>query len=284
MILEPALATVVLGLVAAVGFGASDFGGGLLSRRAPVLGVVLVSQSVAGAMALFLTVLAGEAVPGSEDLLWCLIAGLFGGIGTTALYRGLAVGTMGLIAPLTAVLASTIPVIAGIVLQGSPPLLVSIGIGVALVAVVLVSWETGDGSSRAGLGPALIAGSAFGVFEVAIAQVSSESVLGPVTAICLTQAFLVAVVIAATRSPWRPSRSQLPPLAAIGGILILGDVAFLLAVQTGALAVASVLSSLYPVVTIVLAAVILRERIDRLHATGIVVAMIAIALIGAGSS
>ena len=113
--------TVVFGLAAAAAWGAGDFGGGLASRRVPVYGVVLVSQAAGGAMCLALALLLGETFATGKDLLVCVIAGLFGGVGITMLYRGLAIGRMGIVAPVTGVLAAVIPVVAGFVTQGIPP-------------------------------------------------------------------------------------------------------------------------------------------------------------------
>ena len=285
MELEPAIATVTLGLVAAAAYGSSDFGGGVISRRAPLLGVVLISQSCGAALAIALAVVAGGTLPGPPDIAWSILAGILGATGITALYRGLAVGRMGIVAPVTAVLASVIPVVGGVVLQGAPPVVVSIGIGVALAAVVLVSWETdSDGTGRAGLRPAVLAGSAFGLYEITIAQIGEDAVLGPLAVIRATQAVLVAVVVIVARSAWRPEGSLLPAIAAIGVLEMTATGAFILAVQTGSLAVASIVSALYPVVTILLAAMILRERVSGRHAVGIGLAMLAIALIGGGSA
>ena len=111
----------MLGLAAAAAWGAGDFGGGLTSRRAPVFGVVLLSQFVGMAIALgHRHRSAASPCRRGTDLLLCLVAGILGGIGITALYRGLAIGRMGIVAPVTGVLAAVIPVIGGIVLEGLP--------------------------------------------------------------------------------------------------------------------------------------------------------------------
>ena len=120
-------ATVLFGLAAALAWGGGDFGGGLASRRAPVFGVVLLSQVVGLLLALGIALLRGEPFPSGPDLLVVLVAGVLGGIGITALYRGLAIGRMGIVAPVTGVLAAVIPVTAGIVLEGWPAPLVLVG-------------------------------------------------------------------------------------------------------------------------------------------------------------
>ena len=213
-----------------------------------------------------------------------MLAGLLGGIGVTALYRGLAVGRMGIVAPITGILSAVIPVVGGVVLQGVPPPLVVFGIGLALVAVFLVSRVADEGGGRAGLREALIAGAAIGSFGVIISQLSEGHVFGPLTVIRATQVVLVLVITIVSRSAWRPERRLVPVLAVIGLVDMAGNSLYVLAVQAGALAVASVLSSLYPVVTVILAAVVLRERITRDHWAGIALAAVAIACIGAGSA
>ncbi|MGZ9160676.1 MAG: EamA family transporter [Candidatus Limnocylindrales bacterium] len=276
--------TVVFGLAAAATWGSGDFGGGLASRRSPLFGVVLVSQIVGMLFSLGLAVLGRETFPTGPDLLLCLLAGILGGVGITSLYRGLAVGRMGIVAPITGVLAAVIPVIAGVYLEGMPAQLVQIGIIVAVVAVILVSRVADEGGGRAGLTEALVAGVTIGLFGVVIAGLSDGNVFASLTVIRLTQAALVIGAILVARQAWRPTLAVLPALAVVGILDMAGNSFYLLAVQTGQLAVASVLSALYPVGTVILAALFLREPITRDHAIGIVLAGLAIAFIGAGSA
>lgn len=247
-------------------------------------GVVLISQLVGAALALGLALVRAETAPTAPDVLWSLVGGVLGAIGITALYRGLAVGRMGIVAPVTGVLAALIPVIAGIVLEGVPGALVLAGIAVAFAAVILVSRVRDEGGGRAGLELALIAGTAIGGFGVAIAQLSDGHVFGPLAIIRGVEGVLIVAFILATRSAWRPARGLAPALLLIGIADMAGNGFYILAVQTGALAIASIVSSLYPVTTVILAAVILRERVTGVHLVGIVLAAIAIIMIGAGSA
>ncbi len=226
----------------------------------------------------------GEPFPAGDDLRLCLLAGLLGGIGITGLYRGLSVGRMGIVAPITGVLAAIIPVTAGIVLEGWPSEAVLIGIGVAIAAVVLVSRVADEGGGRAGLKEALIAGTAIGLFGVVISQISDGFVFSSLTVIRGTQAVLVTVVVLITRSAWRAPRGTLPLIIGVGLLDMAGNAFYLLGVQSGALAIASVLSALYPVTTVILAAMLLHERVTRDHTIGIALAAAAIALIGFGSA
>jgi drug/metabolite transporter (DMT)-like permease len=267
-----------------VAWGGGDFGGGSLSRRAPVFGVVLLSQLTGLLVAAVIAMLGRETVPAGQDLVVCLVAGLLGGVGVTALYRGLAVGRMAIVAPVTGLLAAVIPVIAGVVLQGVPGPLVLAGIALALAAVLLVSRVADVGGGRAGLTEALVAGVAIGLFGVALAGLREGNVFGSFTVIRSVQAVLVVLMIVAVRAPWRPHRGVLPAIVAVGALDMGGNAFYLLAVQSGPLAVASVLSALYPVVTVILAAILLRERVTRDHTVGIALAAMAIVLIGIGSA
>jgi drug/metabolite transporter (DMT)-like permease len=275
---------VILGLAAAVAWGAGDFGGGLASRRVPLYGVVLVSQ-VTGFVGTFVIAVArDEAFPTGGDLLICAIGGALGAFGITMLYRGLAIGRMGIVAPVTGVLAAVIPVIAGFLIEGVPPPLVIIGIVVAVVAVVLVSRVADETGGRAGLPEALAGGTAIGLFGVAIAYLSEGDVFADLAVIRLVQGLLVVAAVLVLRAAWRPSRSWLLPLVLIGILDTAGNACYLAAVQTGQLAIASVLSAMYPVATVILAALVLRERVTRDHTIGILLAGAAIAMIGFGSA
>jgi drug/metabolite transporter (DMT)-like permease len=255
-----------------------------LTRRTALFGVVLISQLVGLGLALGLAVLRGESAPTSTDIGWSIAAGIAGGLGISALYQGLAVGRMGVVAPVTGVMAATIPVVAGIVLEGVPPPLVLAGIVLAVVAVVLVSRVAEDGGGPSGLWLALLSGAGIGVMSICISQLSEGHVFGPLTVIRMTQAVLIVAVVLVSRSAWRVERRLVPAVAAVGILDMTGNGLFILAVQTGALAIAAVLSSLYPVVTVILATAVLGERVTRSHAVGIALAVAAIACIAAGSA
>jgi drug/metabolite transporter (DMT)-like permease len=274
----------VLGLAAALVWGAGDFGGGLASRRAPVYGVVLVSQVTGLVLAIAIALALGQGLPSSTDLATCFVAGALGAIGITMLYRGLAIGRMGIVAPVTGVLAAVIPVIAGFATEGLPGPVVVTGIVIAVIAVVLVSRVADESSGRAGLTEALIGGTTIGLFGVAIAQLSEGNVFSALAVIRLAQGVFVVAVVLLMRAAWRPSASILPALIVIGLLDTAGNAFYLVAVQIGQLAIASVLSAMYPVATVVLAMIVLREPVARDHSIGIVLAGIAIAMIAAGGA
>jgi drug/metabolite transporter (DMT)-like permease len=230
-----------------------------------------------------LALLRGEPFPTGPDLAIAVIGGVLGSIGIIALYRGLAIGRMGIVAPVTGVLAAVIPVAAGVVLEGVPEPAVVIGILVAVLAVLLVSRVRDEGGGPSGMREALVAGVAIGCFTAVIAQLSDGLVFSGLSVIRVTQVLFVGLVILATRSAWRVPRSVVPAVLVVGLLDMAGNASYLLAAQAGELAVAAILTSLYPVVTVILAALILRERVTRDHAVGIALAAVAIALIGYGS-
>ena len=275
----------IFGLASAIAWGAGDFGGGLTSRRAPVFGVVFISQIVGMSLALGLALLLGETLFGAQDLGWSVAGGIAGGIGITSLYRALSIGRMAVVAPVTAVLAAMIPVGVGFVTEGLPNQVVLGGIGLAIVAVILVSRVEDESEGRsAGLGLALLAGVGFGLFGVCIGQLTDGHVFGPLTVVRATEAVMLIGVITVTRSGWRPPRDLVLAICAVGVLDMAGNGAYILSAQAGSLAVASVLSSLYPVTTVILATLVLRERVTRTHALGIALAATAVVMIALGSA
>lgn len=275
---------VVFGLFSAVAWGAGDFGGGLVGRRISVLTLVLGTQSVGMVAALLLALVRGEGTPSAADVGWAAVSGVLGAAGILALYGALAAGRMGVVAPVSGVLAAAVPVVVGVVLDGFPPPVVVAGMLAAAVAVVLVSRVGGDEGGSSGLQLALLAGLGIGLFNVTITRTDETLVFVSLTVARLTSAALVIVALVATRKrPVIPSR-LLPAVAAIGVLDMAGNAGFIFAAATGSLAVAAVLSSLYPVTTVILAALLLHERITRDHAAGIALALLAISLIAAGSA
>jgi drug/metabolite transporter (DMT)-like permease len=257
----------------------------MLSRRVPLFGVVAGTQLVGVLAALALGALRGEPIPGGTDLLWSVAIGICGVVGITSLYRGLAVGRMGVVAPVTGVVGAVIPVAVGFVLEGVPGLATVAGIVVALLAVVLVTRAPGHADGRpSGVRWGLLAGLAIGGFNVGVGQLSDAGAFGPLVIIRLLQVVVLAGLIVAWRQPWRPDRAALPWIVLIGLLDMIGNASFILATQSGQLAIAAVLSSLYPVTTVILAIIVLRERLTRSHVAGIVLTGVGIALIAYGAA
>ena len=277
------LAVVVLGLASAVAFGSGDFGGGWTSRRAPVLGVSLIVQVVGLAVMTLAALASREPLPDAGPAALAAIGGLVGVIGIVCLYHGLAVGRMGVVAPVTGVLAAIVPVVAGVVLEGALPPIVWLGVAFALLAVVLVTRAAGSEGGRSGLEFAVAGGLGIGLFTVFLGLIPEGNLFWPLAIVKLAAGALLVAVILVARQPGRVPRTVMPAAIGVAALDITGNGLFLLAAQAGALAVAAVLSSLYPVVTVVLAVTVLHERVTRVHVVGIAAAIIAIVLIGSAS-
>lgn len=283
---------VVFGLTAAALWGTADFGGGLASRRATLYGVILVSQIAGVAAAVLLAIVRAEPLPAMLDIAWSVIGGLLAAVGIVGLYGALAVGRMSVVAPVTAVLAALVPVSFGILTQGLPVTSILIGIALAVIAVVLVARATHDAGtaahtdarSRSGFDLAVVGGVGLGLFGVAISRVDPALVFGPLAIVRVTEASAVALVAVALRRPAAMSVALLPAVLVVGVLDMGGNAGFLFARQTGPLAVAATLSSLYPITTILLAAIVLRERLTLSHGLGIATAIAGIVLISAGSA
>ena len=272
---------VVLALLASVAYGLSDFVGGHASRRTSAWPVAFVGALAALVGAGVLTLVTGGS-PTRADLWWGALAGIGTGAGGAFLYRGLAAGRMGVVAPISAVGAALLPVCVGVATGERPDLLVWLGIAAAVPGIWLVSREPGaSGELAAGIVDGLVAGLGFGLLFAAMGQVPEEAGFAP---LALAQAVGVACV-AGTASvlrgrwlPWHPTQLW----GAAAGLLATAAAAlFLLATQSGLLTVASVLTSLYPAITIALAAVVLRERIHGAQGVGLVLCGIAVGLVAA---
>jgi drug/metabolite transporter (DMT)-like permease len=278
---------VVFSLVSALGYGLSDFVGGMIAKRVSPWSVTAVAQA-ASALIMAATTLLVDGSPTGADLAWGVVAGSGSGLGAVFLYRGLAGGPMSVVAPLSAVGAALLPVIVGVATGERPSTLTWLGVGCAFPAIWLVSRVTEEHAPNvtrpvsAGVVDGLLAGAGFGLLFIALGQVPESAGLLPLT---LTQSTsVVAVVVTATafRQPWVPRDPYVLRAVAAGVLGTTATLAFLLATQTGLLTVAAVLSSLYPATTVLLAAVVLRERIGRVQAIGLVLAVLAVALVAAG--
>lgn len=273
---------VLLALAAATAYGLSDFVGGLASRRTSAWSVAFVGAvgALAGAVALALL---APGDPTGTDLAWGALAGVGSGTGGAFLYRGLAAGRMGVVAPVSAVGAALLPVVVAVTTGERPSTLVWIGIAAAVPGIWLVSREPdSDGGLADGLVDGLLAGAGFGLLFAAMGQVPDEAGWWPTA---VTQAVaLVAVAVTATvlHADWVP-RHRADAWGLLAGFLAtIAVVCFLLATQSGLLTVAAVVTSLYPAVTVLLAATVLRERIHGIQGLGLACCGLAVALVAAG--
>ncbi|MGE5074132.1 MAG: EamA family transporter [Anaerolineae bacterium] len=273
------LVAAAMALTAAVCWGAGDFSGGLASRRTEPFRSVLLVYSV-GLIALCAVALwRQEALPPYIDLFWGALAGLLGMFGILLLFQGFASGRMGIIAPVSGVLATALPVVFNALTEGLPGSLKLLGFVIAIASIWLLSRPERLGGRPEGLGLAIAAGICFGSFFITLDQVSKASMFWPLIAgraasisAMLVFALLSRRAIPLKNAPWG--------LFLLAGILdVLGNVFFLLAIQNGRLDVAAVLGSLYPAITALLARLTLKEQMTRLQVMGVSAAMLAIVLI-----
>jgi drug/metabolite transporter (DMT)-like permease len=285
----------LLALVSAICYGISDFSGGLAARRVPATAVVLVSNG----MSLVLALLAVGVLPGSTysagDMAWGAVAGVVGLLGVVLLYRGLAIGPMSVVAPLTAVLSALVPVAVGTIRGERPGTLAVIGVAMAIPAMVLIGREprrraapeTGGSIatvplSRGAVVSALSAGVSFGGFFVLLAQTSSNGgawPLVPQRAASVVILLGISATAAMRGSPALPRGRTLGLAAIAGGTDFAANLAYVLATHRGLLALVAVISSLYPATTLLLARGLLGERLARQQAGGLMLAAAAVALI-----
>ena len=285
----------LLALGSALLYGAADFTGGLTTRRAGVIAVVVVSQASGLALVVLALPLLWPQIPAGSDLFWGAAAGLAGGLGVALLYRALAIGVMAVVAPTTAVCAVTIPVVFAILMGERPLPLAVAGILLGVASIVLVSrqnagadpagGELAPGHSRStGVGTALVSGVAIGFFFLALAQTRREAGVWPLIASRSFSVCLFGVIAAVGRHSLRMSRQALMLALVCGAMDMLANALYLLAAQEGPLSLVVTLSSLYPASTVLLARVILGERLNGWQVTGVGCALAAVVMIVSGGS
>jgi drug/metabolite transporter (DMT)-like permease len=271
----------VLALGSALSFGMSDFTGALAARRASAITITITAQ-LAGLLLLLpaLALLPGRSSSGA--LLLGALAGLVGSGGLVLYLRCMAIGPMGVVSPLAALVGAAVPVGWGVLLAGEQ-LAASdlLGVAAGLAAVVMVAYVPGSSILAAGTrGPlfAAAAGVSFGLFFVALDATPADSGLWPLLGARIGGSALLLVLLAFARRPFPTGRAW--GLAFTSGVLDMGaNVLFLLATRTGLLSLVALLASLYPVVVLLLARQVLHERLTRLRATGVALALVATALI-----
>jgi len=274
---------IAFGLASAASWGSGDFSGGLASRRSSVYSVVIISQLIGAVFLVTLAFSLGESVPSTNNLILGGIAGVSGAIGLVALYMGLASGRMGVVAPVTAVVAATIPVLFSFLTEGLPATSQLVGFGMGLIAVWLLSSGGDGGAIQAReLGLALTAGLGFGLFFILIDRVSQSAVFWPLVAARIASvSFLIVLTI--LRRGWKqPARNQLSLIALAGIFDTGGNTFFVLATRMGRLDIAALLSSLYPAATVLLAWLILKERLMPQQWLGVATALAALVFIAWG--
>jgi drug/metabolite transporter (DMT)-like permease len=289
------LLAVALGLGSSLCWGLADFFGGLQSRRRSLLAVLLVSQVLALALlGLFALAFAGGDRPSASAVGWAALAGTVGCFALAAFYRGLAIGTMSVVAPLSAT-GAAVPVLVGVAEGERPGAIQVAGMVLALAGILLASREapredetaaqkeSGRRASRAAVGLALVAALGFGTFFVGVDRASETA--GVTWVILVSRSCSLALVAAAAlvvRPELPRAAAALLPLAAVGVLDLGANGLYALATTKGLLSIVAVLGSLYPAVTVVLARLVLAERLTRTQGLGVLATLLGVVAISAG--
>jgi drug/metabolite transporter (DMT)-like permease len=275
---------VLLALLGAASYGVSDFLGGIVGKRADAWSVA-AAGALGGAASVTVCALLAPGSPSGGDFAWGAVAGIGNGTGTAFLYRGLAAGRMGVVAPVSGVLAVVIPVMVAFATGERPGALVWVGIVSAVPAIWLVAREPQDPGPRAETGSGardgVLAGLGFGALFACLGQVPDTAGFWPLLVNQLVGVLVIALAATLLGATW------IPQGAAWGGTLagVLGGLAtaaFVVATNHGLLSVSAVLVSLYPAFTILLAAVVLREHVHRVQAWGLALCGAAVVLVALG--
>jgi drug/metabolite transporter (DMT)-like permease len=276
---------ILFALLAALGYGSSDFCAGLLSRRyapEPVSGIVILVELLTTIVGV---ILVGGHGPRPGALEWGALSGLGGGGGTLLLYRGLAAGDMAVTATLSAVIAAVVPALVGIALGDHLAIAAVVGIAAAVPAIALVSWQPSSraGGSRAGAAYGLLAGCGFALLFIALDRAGTRSGAWPL--LPGQTVGLLVVTPGAVRGLRRGTRLRTRDLSlAVAAGVVVGTAAliYLAATGHGALAIVAVVTSLYPAFTVLLARIVLSERWSRRQAVGLLIAVVAVVLVCVG--
>ncbi|MCX5067109.1 DMT family transporter [Micromonospora lupini] len=262
---------ILLAAVSAIAFGTADFSGGKASRRADPIAVTVVSQllSVPLLVALVLVV---PGTPTVADIAWGLLAGVAGAGGVMLLYRALAGGMMAVVAPVTAITAAVVPIVAGLFTSSFPGGLALTGAGLAVVAIALVSLGEGGGGSGASgrlVGLALAAGALFGVFFTLLGQAGESAGMWPVAAVRASSIAFGLILAAGTGVRLRLDRRVLGWAAVAGLLDSAANALFMAAAARGHLSIVAAVAALYPASTVLLALAVDRERLRPVQIAGL---------------
>lgn len=282
--------TALLALASAVLIGGADFLGGLTSRRANGIRVAALVQVAGLIFAVPISIAYGADAVGSSDVAWSLMSGIAVGAGLGCFYLAMGRGLISVVAPVAAVTGAVLPVAYALVRGERPGTTAVVGLAIALVAVAVVSMAPADqhpdsagALDRTVIALSVASGVLFGTFYIMFSLISDDAGLLPVTLERIgSSIILVALAFALTRGLFSDARRLLPAVLVIAALEVAASVPLLIALQRGPVAIASVLASLYPVTTVILAGVILRERLSRLQYAGVACALVAVVLISSG--
>jgi drug/metabolite transporter (DMT)-like permease len=276
----------LLALVGSGSWGVADFLAGHRARAIPLWTLLVGSQAV-GLAVFFIAVMIDQSGPGEPQTLpWAVVAGLAGSVGLAALYRGMGIGLISIIAPIAA-LGAVIPILISVARGEDITAVQAVGMPLALCGVVLTSFrlrrEETRGLIQRGVGTAFVAALMLGIFLLTLGVASKHDALWASLTQRVSTMLLIALLALNAKAAFRFSRADVAPLIAIGSFDAGGTLLFAFATSKGSLAIASVLISLYPVIPIVLAQMILRERIRMVQWAGITVMLVGAGMITGGA-
>jgi drug/metabolite transporter (DMT)-like permease len=275
-----------LAFASSVTWGTADFIGGLKSRTLPLLNVLIASQATGLVLVALFVAIRGEGAPAGDFAVFAVLSGVAGITGLAAFYRGLAIGNMGVVAPISAT-AAVVPVVVGIATGDRPGALQYAGLVLAIGGVALASREeiVGEGGSRRtarGAGLALVSALGFGFFFLCMDRAADSDIPWAMLVNRITGVTLLIAAAIALRPPLRARGRDVPVLCFIGSLDVGANALFGLAATEGLVSLVAVLGSLYPLTTVTLAAVLLHERPHRMAQIGVAAALAGVALIAAG--
>ncbi len=275
---------VILSLLSALFYGLGDFSGGFATRKNPLLIVVTVSQIGGAALALIFALADGAPFPGLVDVAWAALAGFSGLLGIMMLYRGIARGIVAIVSPLSALVSALMPSAFGLFLGERPSVFAMAGALLCLPAIFLLSWERGGAVDKARRADSILnglaAGVGFGLFFIALSRTGHSSGIWPAFIARATSLASLLAALAVLRRPLRLARGGRLPAVTAGLSDMGANILFLLASRTGLLSIVSVVSSLFPAPTVILARIFLKERIPPARVAGLGLALAGVALIG----
>lgn len=274
------LLAVFYGLGSAFTWGAGDFSGGFASKRGNVLSVIVISQLVGLGFLLLLSLIIPENTPSFHSLAWGAAGGVFGATGLVALYTALASGRMSIVAPLSAVMTALVPIGFSFFLEGLPRSIQLVGMVIALASVwILSARKNGSALVKKELVLSLAAGVGFGLFFVCIDQASETAIIRPLIAARVASVSLFGCIVLKRGSISNVQKIQIPYIVLAGVLDASGNALFAMAASLGRLDISSVLASLYPASTVLLAGLFLKERLQFQQWIGVVTAVLALILI-----
>jgi drug/metabolite transporter (DMT)-like permease len=266
-------------LAATFAWGVSDFLGGYASRRTNAFLLTTITHVSGTTLMVLLAMLFRSPVPPRHDMVWAVIAGLFGGVALAVFYRALSQGNMGLTAPISAVLGAAIPTAFGIFLEGIPAPVHILGFLSACTGIWLISRAEGPEGRPHGLGAAFLAGIGFAGYFLCIKEAGDGSIFW-IAGIARFVSFLTTATIVLATRQFRPiHRTGIAWGIAAGVLDISGSAMFIRASQTGRLDTAVLISSLYPAITVLLARLFLDEHFSRWRLVGLLAALLAVPMI-----